>query len=339
MTMGDIPRESPVPQAESEAHPEPEPMAEEKSDPSDKLLNDEEEGEHLIESLVQPTSSTAPVLPEVPRLYGVLSIAEMNEKLEREMQAVRERMTMAKEQLLQTVSNRGRAGPPRVDPLADLQAHFVRDTIADGTSLAAGSVFTQTWTLRNAGPASWPAGCCVVYIGGDSPWVNAAERTTNTTVQPILPGETFDFSITLTAPEQGKRISYWRMMAPTGHRFGHKIWVDINVETPKPEPKAEPKEEENLIDVNVKDEPKENLASSSEMIFPELDKESPVASMHAETAETPAEPEEHDIFSDVTSIASFPEDDDESFLTDEEYDILDASDEEFLAEAQRAVKK
>jgi next-to-BRCA1 protein 1 len=175
------------------------------------------------------------------------------------------------------------------------------------------------------------------------------------TVEPVNAGETHDFSISLKTPAKtGKSISYWRMTAPNGYRFGHKIWVDIDViaaEKPK-EPVAEVKvvpvsgpsdEQDTLVDVSVKEDqtPKnaDLLSSSSQMIFPTLDKESPVSSIHHDqAAPAPYVMDDDELFSEVESIASFPDDED-TFLTDEEYDILDASDEEFLAEAQKAVQK
>ena len=50
----------------------------------------------------------------------------------------------------------------------ELIANFIRDTVADGTTLAPGIVFEQTWYLRNAGKTNWPAGCSVKFIGGDN---------------------------------------------------------------------------------------------------------------------------------------------------------------------------
>ena len=90
-------------------------------------------------------------------------------------------------------------------------------------------------------------------------------------------------------------------------------------------PEADTKKEE---EVAVKSE-------SSSMIFPKLDKESPVESKHEaeSTTSAPAQPaqvedededEEIDLFEDATSIT----DDDDAFLTDEEYEILGASDED-----------
>jgi next-to-BRCA1 protein 1 len=82
---------------------------------------------------------------------------------------------------------------------------------------------------------------------------------------------------------------------------------------------------------------------ASVMIFPQLEKESPASSMHevsvttapeVSTAESAPvedpEDDEGDLFEDAESVEFLNEssDDEGSFLTDEEYDILDASDEE-----------
>ena len=48
---------------------------------------------------------------------------------------------------------------------------------------------------------------------------------------------------------------------------------------------------------------------------------------------------EQELLEDVESLELEEEETDDGFLTDEEYDILDASDEEYLAEAQQPGKK
>jgi next-to-BRCA1 protein 1 len=113
-----------------------------------------------------------------------------------------------------------------------------------------------------------------------------------------------------------------------------------------PSSPASPKREETAeIPVAEKPQPVEAPVNSSGMIFPKLDKESPASSTHQsmpdlidptavrDESSTVAESEQDDgeFFEDAESIEirSFSSgDDDESFMTDEEYDILDASDEE-----------
>merc|ERR1712137_1117944 len=47
-----------------------------------------------------------------------------------------------------------------------LVAHFIRDTIADGTFMLPNLDFKQTWYLCNAGESSWPSGCYVKFVSG-----------------------------------------------------------------------------------------------------------------------------------------------------------------------------
>ena len=122
-----------------------------------------------------------------------------------------------------------------------LNALFVSDTIADGTVMAPNARFTQVWILKNPGPSVWPAGCSVRYVGGDN-MLNvdnkhpaavgtiAAASESNILAREIKVGEEVGFMITLKAPiREGKSISYWRVKAPDGTPFGHRLWCDIDV--------------------------------------------------------------------------------------------------------------
>lgn len=122
----------------------------------------------------------------------------------------------------------------------DLQAHFIRDIIADGTTFEAGQKFIQGWTLKNPGPYEWPAGCSVKYVGGDNMLdvddsrpsseadVSKASET-NVTQRSIKVGEELKFYVQMKAPKrEGCAISYWRIKAPDGTPFGHRLWCHIN---------------------------------------------------------------------------------------------------------------
>ncbi|CAK7234956.1 hypothetical protein SCUCBS95973_009108 [Sporothrix curviconia] len=217
-----------------------------------------------------------------------------------------------------------------------LGAIFQRDSIADGTVFAPNHVFEQTWVLRNTGSVAWPAGCCVRFVSGDymghvdpnhpagiKELMSAFESTI--CYQPLAPGAEFPFTVLLRAPSRiGKAISYWRLTTPGDVKFGDRLWCDVNVQ-PKEEPTAAPATEEKA----VKEE--QESTEGSQMIFPKLEKESPIASIH-EAQEVPAAPEA----SHVSDNDEFDDDwaddgSDDGFMTDEEYDILDASDEESFA--------
>lgn len=227
-----------------------------------------------------------------------------------------------------------------------LIAHFVRDAVQDGTVLPPNCVFEQTWVLRNGGKTSWPAGCTVKFVGGDNmcavdpehpasvhELVSAAESTT--CFREVAPGQEFGFTVLMRTPNRaGKVISYWRLTGPTGTKFGHRLWCDVSVSEPAALIKEEPK--------SVEPEAKETSdeAEHSQMIFPKLDKESPASSIHQEAAVEAEAPAADDFEDFVEGDADLEDDETEDgFLTDEEYDILDASDEEYLAEQGKAVKK
>jgi next-to-BRCA1 protein 1 len=248
----------------------------------------------------------------------------------------------------------------------DLQAWYVSDSTPDGTKVAPNHFVSQSWTLRNPGPDAWPAGCAVCYIGGDdmrnldvlhpsSVTAMTMANRSNVLASPLEPGKTAVFTVLLKSPaREGRSISYWRLKTPGGIPFGHKLWVDIEVRsTPVELPIRSHILPSAPVMADTFDEPKENDKSqdSSTMIFPKLEKESPISSVHdvreGQVEEAPAavmEPttktEEQELLEDVESLELEESDsDDEDFLTDEEYDILDASDEDFLSEGHRAVAK
>jgi len=257
----------------------------------------------------------------------------------------------------------------------ELVAHFVRDAIPDGSILPPNTVFEQTWILRNGGTKSWPAGCTVKFVGGDNmcavdpehpasvhELVSAAESTTCYTE--VAPGQECGFTVLMRTPNRpGKVISYWRLTGPTGYKFGHRLWCDVTVSQPKAETKEVIKETPVKEEVNdtrpflkdivskvpilkevVKEEVKEPVdempkdAETSQMIFPRLEKESPASSIHEQN---PAEKDrtETDDFEQVDEDNDLEDESEDGFLTDEEYDILDASDEEYLVQQEKAAKK
>lgn len=221
---------------------------------------------------------------------------------------------------------------------AELVAHFVRDTIADGTTIAPNTCFEQTWFLRNDGTTSWPAGCSVRFVAGDNmcaidpqhpasvlELVNAAE--TNTCHTEVAPGQEIGFTVLMRAPARsGKVISYWRLTGPTDFKFGHKLWCHIEVAPAE----VAIKEEEDVKDIKSEE--------SSQMIFPKLDKEPPATSMHEEASPSQEEElgtdQENDYVYDDEDLDSVSGTED-GFLTDDEYDILDASDDDYLTQVAK----
>jgi next-to-BRCA1 protein 1 len=255
---------------------------------------------------------------------------------------------------VQTVAEVKPSEPPKVDqveekpkpiPATELQAHFVRDTIQDGSKLAASLQVQQVWVLRNPGPAPWPAGCSVGFIGGDNMlnvdcnhpagFGDIAKATkSNVCGRIVQPGEEAFFFITIKTPQRsGKAISYWRLKTADGIPFGNKLWCDIDVVEMKPAVDNQIKVE-HIEDIakEVKEEPKQE--THDQMIFPTLETKSPVSSVHESTfAENVVSPStiaaaDQELLDEVESLELDDEDStDDGFLTDDDYEILDPSSE------------
>ena len=258
--------------------------------------------------------------------------------------------TVAEVEPTESIREEPKVEATKTVPPPELQAHFIRDTVLDGCCMSPGEQFEQTWTLRNPGPHSWPAGCTVCFIGGDgmldvdpnhpSHVTQIYKATKSNVVDRIVEvGEEVDFTVKMRTPErQGKAISYWRLKDTTGLPFGHKLWCDVEVKTSEPAVKIEEKPKtEHIEDVaalaSVKDE-EEQQTTESKMIFPKLDKESPVSSAHeAEATPTlaavPSAPVSvKDLLEDVESLEldGGETDSEDAFLTDEEYELIASDD-------------
>ncbi|KAL9597604.1 MAG: hypothetical protein Q9219_005043 [cf. Caloplaca sp. 3 TL-2023] len=247
----------------------------------------------------------------------------------------------------------------------ELQAHFVHDAIADGSILSPGTQFQQVWTLRNPGPHAWPAGCSVRFVGGDNMFnvdpnhpssvsdiKNATESNVINRVVEI--GEEVEFTVVMRVPERlGKAISYWRLKAADGTPFGHKLWCDIAVARSKPDSEC-------IQQPQPAKDTKDEESSRDQMIYPKLEKESPVSSTHEAANTIPkasvATPAPSSSVASVTSAVTANEekgvleeienlslDDNAStedgFLTDEEFEMLDASEDDFAEAANGNQKK
>lgn len=117
-----------------------------------------------------------------------------------------------------------------------LDARFVRDvSIFDGTEVTYGTNFTKIWRLRNIGSFSWPRLTQLVHVGGD---ILGSDKPASLELpEEGLPcDEEIDASVDLVAPERpGRYVSHWRLMAPSGQKFGQRVWVLIQVVPKDPE--------------------------------------------------------------------------------------------------------
>ncbi|KAL8097923.1 protein JOKA2 isoform X2 [Apium graveolens] len=129
--------------------------------------------------------------------------------------------------------------PPKLPPQvlrgsagrSKLSCHFVQDvSIIDGTVMAPSTPFTKIWRVKNNGNVVWPSASQLVWIGGD-----VLSKIFSAGVEmpadgcPV--GTEIDIAVDFVAPENpGRYISYWRMAAPSGKKFGQLVWVLIEVE-------------------------------------------------------------------------------------------------------------
>lgn len=110
------------------------------------------------------------------------------------------------------------------------QASFVNDaTIPDNSPLAAGTVFTKTWTVKNTGTCTWgPDYTLAPYSDENMSAPNSVPLVVT------LPGQTADISVALAAPTGlGLHKGYFVIKNPAGLIMkidaDSRLWVIINV--------------------------------------------------------------------------------------------------------------
>ncbi|KAF9922004.1 hypothetical protein FBU30_007924 [Linnemannia zychae] len=118
-------------------------------------------------------------------------------------------------------------------PKETLKGNFVKDiTLKDGSAMKSSATFVKVWEMSNPGPDVWPEGTVLQFVGGDRMFIEE-EKMMNCPeikVSQVKVGENTCISATLKAPSiPGRYISYWRLVSPTGERFGHRVWCDILV--------------------------------------------------------------------------------------------------------------
>ncbi|KAG0052533.1 hypothetical protein BGZ83_002463 [Gryganskiella cystojenkinii] len=143
-------------------------------------------------------------------------------------------------------------------------ASFVKDiTILDGTVLSPGKPFTKIWELSNAGPGQWPEGTTLQFVGGDRMFADGAKAPDSVVASPEVGGDVCVVLDLETPKVPGRYISYWRLVAPNGERFGHRVWCDIMIEdtekqsvkaVEEPTEKTETSENEKVM-IEIKKEP------------------------------------------------------------------------------------
>ena len=106
-------------------------------------------------------------------------------------------------------------------------AQWPNDTVGIGIHAVVqpGTVFKQTWRVRNTGQDSWE-GCRLVPVGGEL----MGMPTAGVPLVAVPANADADLAVELTAPAApGVHSSYWRLISPAGERFGQRLWLRIRV--------------------------------------------------------------------------------------------------------------
>ncbi|KAL9239632.1 hypothetical protein vseg_013935 [Gypsophila vaccaria] len=181
-----------------------------------------------------------------------------------------------------------------------LDSRFIMDVnVMDGTTMAPLTPFTKIWRMRNNGTLPWNGGLQLLWIGGDrfSPSDSVEIQVPYTGVEI---GHELDIAVDFIAPElPGRYISYWRMAESSGHKFGQRVWVQIQVD-----PSEDlTRESSPMLNLNLPPE-------SNETVFPEVVDERAEPELIIEVGEpkAPSAPEQKEEIGTVT--LNFPTNDD-----------------------------
>jgi len=115
-------------------------------------------------------------------------------------------------------------------PAAVDNAIFIADvTYPDGSEVVAGTPFTKTWQVKNAGPSTWNQDYILIFgWGGDgTDWKGIRPSQFDILV---LPGETLKISVSLNAPtDAGNYAASFRLQNDKGYNFGPSLTVVVTV--------------------------------------------------------------------------------------------------------------
>jgi hypothetical protein len=93
---------------------------------------------------------------------------------------------------------------------------YVSQTVADGTKVAPGTQFTQSWVLKNVGTTTWNSTYRVRFYGGNRLGVDDFEIG-----KTIAPNSTITLTVQMTAPDKvGQYNSLWVLTNNDGVNFG-----------------------------------------------------------------------------------------------------------------------
>jgi len=135
------------------------------------------------------------------------------------------------------------------------QATFVADvTYQDGAIVSPGASVKKVWSVTNSGTQPWPTNTRLVLIHGADLLSASLSSSSSAAATPLVhsstsvavpaaqPGETVHIAIDLVAPTEEGRYKSKFLLVADEHRFGPKMWIDLNVKKVVREEREEKKE-------------------------------------------------------------------------------------------------
>jgi len=111
----------------------------------------------------------------------------------------------------------------------DIAIYIADLTYPDNSEIVAGAPFIKTWQVKNTGPCIWDQDYRLIFgWGGVGTNWNTAPPSHFTAI--VLPGETLEISVTLTAPTAaGNYGATFRLQNDKGYNFGSLLTVVVTV--------------------------------------------------------------------------------------------------------------
>lgn len=98
---------------------------------------------------------------------------------------------------------------------------------SDGEQVPPNTSIIKIWKIFNSGLYSWPEGSGLQWISGDQLQLDPQQIK----LRPLDSGKEDEILVEVTTPSKpGRYVSYWRPHLPDGTRFGHRMWIDFEVQ-------------------------------------------------------------------------------------------------------------
>lgn len=111
----------------------------------------------------------------------------------------------------------------------DIAIYIADVTYPDNSEVVASAAFIKTWRVKNTGPCTWDQDYSLIFgWGGAGTNWNTTRPSYFTAI--VLPGETLEISVTLTAPPAaGNYGATFRLQNDKGYNFGSSLTVVVTV--------------------------------------------------------------------------------------------------------------